>query len=157
MRHTDQVPVEITNAAPPPGARLRVLVADDHPMNRKVIELMLAAHAADITNAADGREAVEAFGAGRFDLVLMDMQMPVVDGLEAIRRIRRLERAEARGRTLIAVLSANGEDEHAEAAATAGADHHLAKPINVRELLAIVDKAARPSEQGGAEPAACLA
>ena len=64
------------------GPPLRVLLADDHPTNRKVVELILDQVGVELTSVEDGLDAVEAFAAGAFDAVLMDMQMPVMDGLD---------------------------------------------------------------------------
>jgi CheY-like chemotaxis protein len=115
-----------------------VLVADDHPTNRRVIELILAQASAEISIAENGAEAVEAFRGRDFDLVLMDMQMPVMDGLTATHEIRLHEAAMGGSRTPIVMLTANAMPEHIAAGRAAGADHHLAKPFNAAELLAIV-------------------
>jgi signal transduction histidine kinase/CheY-like chemotaxis protein len=117
---------------------IRVLVADDHPTNRRVIELILAQASAEISIAENGAEAVEAFRGRDFDLVLMDMQMPVMDGLTATHEIRLHEAAMGGSRTPIVMLTANAMPEHIAAGRAAGADHHLAKPFNAAELLAIV-------------------
>ncbi|WP_404413822.1 ATP-binding protein [Brevundimonas vesicularis] len=117
---------------------VRVLVADDHPTNRRVIELILAQTAAQIVIAEDGVQALEAFRSAAFDLVLMDMQMPIMDGLTATQEIRLHETAMGMDRTPIVMLTANAMPEHVAAGRAAGADHHLAKPFNAAELLSIV-------------------
>jgi CheY-like chemotaxis protein len=125
-------------AAPAPAAaerRLRVLLAEDHPTTRKVVELILAAADVELTSVCDGGEAVAAAKAGDFDLVLMDMQMPVMDGLSATREIRAWERVSGRARTPILALTANALAEHARASRAAGADGHIAKPISAPALL----------------------
>jgi CheY-like chemotaxis protein len=94
-----------------------------------------------VTLAEDGQQAVDAWLGDAFDLVFMDMQMPVMDGLEAIRRMREHERGSGRGRTPIFMLSANAMPEHVEAARAAGADGHLAKPITPPRLIAAVAQA----------------
>ena len=119
-------------------AALRVLVADDHPTNRRVIELILAQAQVQIVTAEDGAQALEAFRTQDFDLVLMDMQMPVMDGLTATQEIRLHEAAMGMARTPIVMLTANAMPEHIAAGRAAGADHHLAKPFNTAELLSIV-------------------
>jgi PAS domain S-box-containing protein len=116
-------------------AGLRVLVAEDHPTNQRVMQLILGPFGVDLTIVEDGRAAVEAFAAATFDLVLMDMQMPHMDGLTATREIRRLEADSGAARTPLAMLTANAMDEHRAAAAAAGADHHIAKPITPESLL----------------------
>jgi signal transduction histidine kinase/NO-binding membrane sensor protein with MHYT domain/ActR/RegA family two-component response regulator len=136
-------------ADPETPARLRrpvrVLVADDHPTNRRVIELILAQTSVELCMVENGAEAVDAFRLRSFDLVLMDMQMPVMDGLTATREIRLHESATGAARTPIVMLTANAMPEHVAAGRSAGADHHLAKPFNAAELLAIViDPAALP-------------
>jgi PAS domain S-box-containing protein len=120
---------------------LRVLAADDHPVNRKVIEMILREAGAEVTSAGNGAEAVEAFRNGAFDLILMDMQMPVLDGLSAIREIRRIEQDEQRPPTLTMVLSANTLPDHVQASIAAGADGHMAKPITAARLLSAVEEA----------------
>ncbi|GAW40727.1 Sensory/regulatory protein RpfC [Brevundimonas sp. SH203] len=117
---------------------MRLLVADDHPTNRRVIELILAQTPAKIVMVENGAEAVEAFRADAFDLVLMDMQMPVMDGLTATQEIRLHEAAMGLARTPIVMLTANAMPEHVAAGRAAGADHHLAKPFNAAELLGLV-------------------
>ena len=117
---------------------LRVLVADDHATNRKVVELILAQAPVELTLVDDGAQALEAFRAGEFDLVLMDMQMPVMDGLAATREIRLHEATMGLPRTPVIMLTANALTEHVAAAAEAGADLHLAKPFNAAQLLSAV-------------------
>lgn len=117
---------------------VRVLVADDHPTNRRVIELILAQIPAQIVIAEDGAQALEAFRSAAFDLVLMDMQMPIMDGLTATQEIRLHEATMGLDRTPIVMLTANAMPEHVAAGRAAGADHHLAKPFNAAELLGIV-------------------
>ncbi len=126
--------------APVAADAVRVLLADDHPTNRKVVELILAAAAVDLTSVANGAEAVEAYKAAPYDLVLMDMQMPVMDGLTATRAIREFECEAGRALTPIVMLTANALPEHVAAARAAGADKHLAKPFEAAELLALVSE-----------------
>ena len=139
-------------AAVPVISRItKVLVADDHPTNRRVIELILAQAPVQIVIAENGAEAVEAFRRHDFDLVLMDMQMPVMDGLTATHEIRLHEAAMGAPRTPIVMLTANAMPEHIAAGRAAGADRHLAKPFNAAELLAMVaDPAAVIQDQAQA-------
>jgi CheY-like chemotaxis protein len=106
------------------------------------VKLILGAAGVELTCVEDGAQAVEAFASGVFDLVLMDMQMPVMDGLTAIAQIRRLEAASGRARTPIHVLTANAMPEHISASLDAGADGHLSKPILADALLECVARAA---------------
>jgi len=119
----------------------RVLLAEDHPTNRKVVALILEAVGVELTIVEHGRAAVEAAEANDFDVILMDMQMPVMDGLTAIRLIRDRERATGAPRTPIFALTANAMPEHAEASAQAGADGHLSKPIAATKLVEAVRNA----------------
>lgn len=137
-------PDETQDAAPPTGAP-RVLAVDDHPTNRKIVELLLA-DVAEVTAADNGQEAVALYEMLSPDLVLMDMQMPVMDGLEAVRRIRAMERGGRRARTPIIMLTANGRPEHVAASREAGADLHLQKPITSMALFAAIDAATRACE-----------
>ena len=125
-----------------PLVGMRVLLAEDHPTNRRVVELILGAAGVELTCVENGLQAIEAFRAGAFELVLMDMQMPVMDGLTAITEIRRLEAADDLTPTPIHVLTANGMPEHVSASQAAGADGHLTKPILAQALLERVSTAA---------------
>ncbi|GLK48262.1 hybrid sensor histidine kinase/response regulator [Brevundimonas intermedia] len=113
----------------------RILLADDHPANRKVIEIMLAGMPTELILVEDGRQALEAASRGGFDLILMDMQMPVMDGLTATAAIRALEAENGLDRTPIIMLTANALPDHVEAGRAAGADGHLSKPITLLGLL----------------------
>ena len=112
-----------------PLVGMRVLLAEDHPTNRRVVELILGAAGVDLTCVENGVEAVDAFRRFTFDLILMDMQMPLLDGLSAIAEIRRIEAATGVRPTPIHVLTANAMPEHISASIAAGADGHLSKPI----------------------------
>jgi PAS domain S-box-containing protein len=123
-------------------AILRILLAEDHPINQKVVALILAPFGVDLTIVENGQRAVEAFAVDRFDLVLMDMQMPVMDGLTATRALRRIEAADpARPRTPVIMLSANAMAEHQRDALAAGADLHVAKPVTSQSLLCGIEAA----------------
>jgi PAS domain S-box-containing protein len=119
---------------------LRVLLAEDHPTNQRVVQLILSSQGAEVVVAADGAQAVAAFQADEFDIILMDMQMPVMDGLAATRAIRALEAGSpGRGRIPVVMLSANAMLEHRQEAILAGADSHIAKPITAASLLAGIE------------------
>ncbi|MGZ9100601.1 MAG: ATP-binding protein, partial [Brevundimonas sp.] len=126
---------EPTEAKDITATPLRILLADDHPANRKVVEIMLAATAMELTAVEDGQQAVEAFAAGGFDLVLMDMQMPVMDGLTATRTIRAMEAEQGLTSTPIIMLTANAMAEHVASGRAAGADAHLTKPVTMVSLF----------------------
>jgi CheY-like chemotaxis protein len=112
-----------------------VLAAEDHPVNRKVVEYILQSAGAELTCVENGELALESFKREPFDVVLMDMQMPVMDGLSATRAIRAFEKKAGRGHTPVIMVTAHSMPEHVEASHKAGADRHLAKPIAAGELL----------------------
>ena len=114
-----------------------MLAADDNPTNRKVVELMLGAAGAEVVSVENGAEAVDAWRAGAFDVVLMDLRMPVMDGLDAIRAIRKAE-GPGLPRAPIIVVSANTSPTDREASARAGADRHIGKPLRAEELFAAI-------------------
>lgn len=120
---------------------LRVLLAEDHPVNQRVVQLILADHDVDLVIVDDGAQAVAAFAGGGFDLVLMDMQMPLMDGLTATRAIRALETERGGTATPVIMLSANAMPEHQAEALAAGADLHVPKPITAASLLAGIQTA----------------
>lgn len=122
---------------------LRVLVAEDHPTNRKVVEIVLEPFGVDMTLVADGEAALAALDEKPFDAVLMDMQMPVMDGLSATRAIRAREAASGAAPMLVIMLTANAMEEHVAAAQAAGADLHLAKPLHPGQLIEALARARR--------------
>ena len=122
-----------------PERPLRILLAEDHPTNQRVVQLILAAAGADVVTVENGALAVEAARRSRFDVILMDMQMPVMDGLTATRTIRGIEFGGPR--TPIIMLSANAMAEHRYEALAAGADLHVAKPVTAASLLAGIAQA----------------
>jgi CheY-like chemotaxis protein len=117
---------------------LRVLLAEDHPVNQKVVQYILEPLGAQLTIVEDGRDALEALAAGGFDLVLMDMQMPVMDGLAATRALRAREAETGVPPTPVVMLSANAMDQHRAQSSDAGADLHLAKPISAPALIGAI-------------------
>ena len=113
----------------------RVLVAEDHPTNQKVVELILESVGVTPTIVENGQLALDLLKAERFDVVLMDMQMPELDGLAATALLREFERENGLPRTPVIMLTANALDEHIRAGQTAGADLHLSKPIHAQGLI----------------------
>jgi signal transduction histidine kinase/ActR/RegA family two-component response regulator len=116
----------------------RVLLAEDHPVNQRVVALILEPMGVELTIVADGEQAIKAEAAGRYDAILMDLHMPKVDGLAAIRAIRAAEAARSTPRTPIVALTADALAEHVAATRAAGADHHLAKPIRPEALIEVL-------------------
>jgi CheY-like chemotaxis protein len=108
----------------------------------------------ELVIAENGEQAVEAFGAGGFDAVLMDMMMPVMDGLAATHAIRALEAAHGMARTPIAMLSANAMPEHTEQALGAGCDAHIAKPVTPKALIAGLEALMAKAQPLGIDAAA---
>ncbi len=110
-------------------------LVEDHPTNRKIVELILSPLNIEMTSVEDGEQALAAFAEKAFDVILMDMQMPVMDGISATREIRRQELLHNRPRTPIAMLTANAMDGHVQNALDAGADKHIAKPVTPERLI----------------------
>jgi signal transduction histidine kinase/DNA-binding response OmpR family regulator len=130
-----------TDTAPAaPDRRLSVLVIDDSDINREVTGSFLRMAGHHVTEAQDGAEAVQIAAAHHFDVVLMDMRMAGVDGLQATRSIRALNGPH--GSVPIVAVTANALDHHAEACRRAGMTDHLAKPFTQSELLTVVARAA---------------
>jgi CheY-like chemotaxis protein len=123
------------------GRRCRALVVDDNSTNRLVLNVMLTEVGGEVSEAGDGLVAVEAFRKGGFDVVLMDVEMPRMDGLAATRAIRVLEEQQGLARTPIIVVSAFVTRADREASCAAGADLHLPKPIDMNALLDAVGDA----------------
>jgi CheY-like chemotaxis protein/nitrogen-specific signal transduction histidine kinase len=111
---------------------LRILLAEDNPVNQKLAVKLLEKQGHTVTVAGDGRRAVEAFQGGLFDLILMDVHMPEMDGLEATRQIRQMEAG--RTRTPIIALTALAMTGDREICLAAGMDGFVAKPIRLNEL-----------------------
>ena len=134
---------------PPRDERpLRVLLAEDAEDNRLVFEAFFATTAYQLTIVEDGHAALERFKAERFDLVLMDVQMPVLDGYQATRAIRRWEAEQAATPTPIVALTAFALKDEVAKTREAGCNAHLSKPISRAALLAAVQEYARPPEAG---------
>lgn len=125
---------------------LKVLLAEDHPINRLAVEFILDTLPVALTSVENGLRAVEAASAHNFDLILMDMQMPLMDGLTAIKQIRAEEGARGRPRAHICVLSANAFPEHQDSAISSGADGFLTKPILVEQIIELVTIVRKRSE-----------
>ena len=128
--------VEMSAAEAELPASMRILLAEDNASNQRIIDLFLRPIGADLTIVSNGLEAVQAAMAAAYDLVLMDMQMPVMDGLEATRQIRSGGGPNA-GVPIIAI-SANVLDAQRRACSEAGMTGHIAKPIDARILLSTV-------------------
>lgn len=135
-----------------PGARLRVLVAEDNAVNRKVVTVMLGNLGHAVEAVASGREAVERLRNEDFDLVLMDIQMPDMDGLSATREIRRAGSGVRRPDIPIVALTAHAQTEDRRRSREAGMNGYLTKPITTATLAA----ALRSPESAGREKSGAL-
>ena len=129
-------------------AGLRVLLVEDNPTNQLVTSSILARAGAEVRVVGDGISAVAAAAADSFDVVLMDVQMPGMDGIAATRAIRAKEAALGRARTPILALTANAMAEDMQSSRAAGADGHLTKPIAAGKLIAAVQQSRRPPASG---------
>jgi CheY-like chemotaxis protein len=128
-------------AAPlPPALSLRILAAEDNPTNRLVLKTILHQVGLHPRFAEDGMQAVEAWRAGEFDLILMDVQMPQLSGVEATRRIRAAEMTAGRSRVPIVGLTANAMSHQLEEYRAAGMDDVLTKPIELPKLIGVLQR-----------------
>ncbi|HSW03716.1 ATP-binding protein [Aquabacterium sp.] len=124
--------------AQPPILRGRVLVVEDNPINAMVAEAMLARAGLGVDTVTDGHQAVQRTLAERFDVVLMDCQMPVLDGIEATRQIREREASAGAAPLPIVGLTANATEEDRQACLAAGMDDYLAKPFREHQLHGVL-------------------
>ncbi|MEM9234006.1 MAG: response regulator, partial [Pseudomonadota bacterium] len=130
------------------GPRLNVLVAEDNQVNRMVIETMMLNTHCDLTFAENGQEAVDLYMSGTFDVVLMDVSMPVMDGVAATKAIRAHEATLVRSPVPVIALTAHAMPGDREKFLAAGMTAYLSKPIKQAELFsAIVSASKRPIEQ----------
>ncbi len=136
-------PAKADVAAPAPG-HCNVLVAEDNPVNQKVAGKMLEKLGCSVTIAENGARAVELYKEGRFDLVLMDCHMPVMDGFGAAREIRCIEDESGNGRPRVPIiaLTADVTEGVQERCQEAGMDDYLSKPVPLASLKAILGKIA---------------
>ncbi|NTX08670.1 response regulator [Myxococcus sp. CA040A] len=132
-----------------PGDRvpLRILLAEDNPTNQRLASLMLDRLGYPVQAASNGREALQWAMRQRFDVVLMDLQMPEMDGLEATRRLR--QELPPNVQPWVIAMTANAMDSDREQCFEAGMDDFLAKPIRVEALTAALVRCQTPRPQGG--------
>ncbi len=145
----EQQPIELRTqdrrepAAPAPGRGLSILLVDESEDNRLLVRTFLKKISHRLDEAKDGAEALERFKSGRYDLVLMDVQMPFMDGYAVTRRIREWEEETGVERTTIIALTAYAMKEDTERAMAAGYDSHLTKPIKKARLLGVLEQFSR--------------
>ncbi len=137
---------ESSTSAPVNEGPLRILMAEDNPINQRVGKLILQRAGFDIDLVGDGNEALEAHRANPYDLILMDCQMPTMDGFEASRQIRSLDQPQP----IIVAVTANALVGERERCLEAGMDDYLSKPFQAEQLVALVKKwvAARRGADG---------
>jgi PAS domain S-box-containing protein len=133
--------------APAGGRPLRILAAEDNPMNQLVLTTLLGAAGLEPTIVSNGAEAVEAFATEPWDLILMDVQMPVMDGLDAARTIRAAERTQGRPPTPIIALTANAMQHQLDDYRACGMNATVSKPIEIRALLAAIQAATEAASE----------
>ncbi|WP_395700937.1 response regulator [Aquabacterium sp.] len=138
-------PPEAASSSRPPTLRGRVLVVEDNPINAMVAEAMLQRAGLRVEMVSDGLQAVVRTAAERFDVVLMDCQMPVLDGIEATRQIRQREIGAAALPLPIVGLTANATEEDRKACLAAGMDDYLAKPFREHQLHGVLARYLEPA------------
>ncbi|MBL6765691.1 MAG: response regulator [Verrucomicrobiae bacterium] len=148
-RLTGTVTLDAAAAMPPPPDEkevipLNILLAEDGLVNQRVAKDLLTQRGHTVTIAENGRLAVDAMEAGHFDLILMDVHMPIMDGFEATGEIRRLEQPKGTHIPIIA-LTANAMKGDRERCLEAGMDGYLSKPIRARDLYRVVEESADSS------------
>ncbi len=134
---SESAPVQVGAISPAAAIPLQILVAEDNSVNQTLLLKILKRAGHSTAIATNGLEAVKAFDEARFDVILMDVQMPCMDGLEAIALIRRKERTEG-GHIPIVALTAHAMAGDRERCLDAGADAYLSKPVRTSELLEVL-------------------
>ena len=131
----------------------KILLVDDHPMNRDLTSRILHKRGHQVDVAENGLLAFEKFQQTSYDIILMDLQMPVMDGLEATRKIRQYEQAQnsegaVRARVPIVAMTASDDDQERSASKNAGMDGFISKPIDIKSIgstLQQIIESSRPS------------
>ena len=131
------------------GKALRILVAEDNLINQKLAVRILEKQGWQPVIANNGKEAVKLYEKEGFDLILMDVQMPEMDGLEATEKIRKIEES-ADGHIPIIAITANAFEEDKKRCLAAGMDAYITKPIKIAELFGIIEEVLNQKEKGEA-------
>ncbi|MGD8588593.1 MAG: ATP-binding protein [Chromatiales bacterium] len=134
------------NEALPAFHGKRILLVEDNPVNLQVAKHMLTGLGCEVTSCVNGQEALQALDADHYDLILMDCNMPLMDGYQATRELRRRERQSGRERTPVIAVSADALGARKQAALDAGMDDHLNKPYVQEELKALLNRCCRESQ-----------
>jgi hypothetical protein len=130
---------------------LQLLLVEDNPVNRVLARTLLEQAGHQVTTADDGQAGLTLWQQRRFDAVLMDIQMPVLDGLSATREMREIERQQGLRRTLVIAMTANAMSGDRERCLAAGMDDYIAKPFRREELglaLARASSLTQPTQVG---------
>ena len=146
-----RLPQATTHALGPCPGRMEILLAEDNAVNQKLAMRLLEKRGHSVTVAVNGREAVEALERRRFDVVLMDVQMPELDGFEATALIRQKEVASGRHIPIIA-MTAPALREDRERCLAAGLDDYVSKPLQLERLLEAIEVYAEPSAPEASVP-----
>ena len=133
-------PEDVSDPAVPRTLAAHVLVVEDHPVNREVVTAVLESLGCRVSAAENGRKALDACCEARFDLVLMDIQMPEMDGRQATLGIRAHEAARGLPRMPVVALTANALKEDRDACLAAGMDDYLVKPVSREQLWAVLSR-----------------
>lgn len=120
--------------------KCKILFAEDHRINRLVAKEFLSRHGCQVTFANDGREAVDAFATDTFDIVMMDCQMPNLDGMSATREIRQMERNSLRPPTPIIAVTANAYEQDRIECVRSGMDDYISKPYTEQQLIDAINR-----------------
>jgi signal transduction histidine kinase/CheY-like chemotaxis protein len=151
--HVPVVDAGTAGSVGPPQLALRVLAAEDNATNQLVLKTLLAAAGIEPTIVDNGAEAVAAWREADWDVILMDVQMPVMDGLTAVKQIRKEEASSSRPRTMIVALTANAMDHQVREYLEVGMDDFLSKPIEVDKLFALMERTMCAIEEAARIPA----
>ena len=132
------------------GKALRILLAEDNVINQKLAVRILEKQGWQPVVANNGKEAVELYKKEGFDLILMDVQMPEMDGIEATKKIRKIEEESAGGHIPIVALTANAFEEDKKRCLAGGMDAYATKPIKIAELFVVIEEVLNQKEKGEA-------
>tara|TARA_B110001454_G_scaffold219199_1_gene251756 strand:- start:62700 stop:63089 length:390 start_codon:yes stop_codon:yes gene_type:complete len=119
-------------------AQVSVLVAEDNEVNQKIIAKILSKNGIDYKIVSNGEQAIDMYQIGSYGLILMDCQMPIMDGLVATERIREFEKTNGKGRVPIVALTANAMKGDREKCMERGMDDFLPKPFRMNQLLDLI-------------------